>query len=45
MWGSGVKGWIDNPAFSDYPDLGSVGVSDTMDGHRLPVTVPGTHHR
>ena len=26
MWGSGVKGWIDNPAFSDYPDLGSVGV-------------------
>jgi len=26
MWGSGVKGWIDNPAFSNYPDLGSVGV-------------------
>jgi len=26
IWGSGVKGWIDNPAFADYPDLGSVGV-------------------
>jgi peptide/nickel transport system substrate-binding protein len=25
IWGSGVKGWIDNPAFADYPDLGSVG--------------------
>lgn len=26
IWGSGVKGWIDDPAFADYPDLGSVGV-------------------
>jgi len=26
VWGSSVKGWIDNPAFADYPDLGSVGV-------------------
>jgi peptide/nickel transport system substrate-binding protein len=26
IWGSGVKGWIDNPAFADYPDLGSLGV-------------------
>jgi len=26
IWGSGVKGWIDNPSFADYPDLGSIGV-------------------
>jgi len=26
VWGSGVKGWIDNPAVSDYPDLGGIGV-------------------
>ena len=26
IWGSGVKGWIDNQAFADYPDLGSLGV-------------------
>ncbi len=25
-WGSGVKGFIDNPAVSNYPDLGSIGV-------------------
>ena len=25
--GSGVTNWIDNPAFADYPDLGSVGVA------------------
>jgi peptide/nickel transport system substrate-binding protein len=26
-WGSGVTGWVDNPALSDYPDLGSLGVN------------------
>jgi peptide/nickel transport system substrate-binding protein len=26
IWGSGVTGWIDNQAFADYPDLGSLGV-------------------
>jgi peptide/nickel transport system substrate-binding protein len=26
IWGSGVKGWVDNPAFANYPDLGSIGV-------------------
>jgi peptide/nickel transport system substrate-binding protein len=26
IWGSGVKGWIDNPGVSNYPDLGSIGV-------------------
>ena len=26
IWGSGVKGWIDNQAFADYPELGSLGV-------------------
>lgn len=26
IWGSGVKGFIDNPSMDDYPDLGSVGV-------------------
>jgi len=26
VWGSGVKGWIDNPAMSNFPDLGSIGV-------------------
>jgi peptide/nickel transport system substrate-binding protein len=26
-WGSGVTGWIDNPAVSDYPDLASLGVN------------------
>ena len=26
MWGSGIKGWIDNPSVSDYPDLGTIGV-------------------
>jgi peptide/nickel transport system substrate-binding protein len=26
IWGSGIKGWIDNVAFADYPDLGSLGV-------------------
>jgi peptide/nickel transport system substrate-binding protein len=26
IWGSGVKGWVDNPAYADYPDLGSIGV-------------------
>jgi peptide/nickel transport system substrate-binding protein len=25
-WGSGVTGWVDNPALSGYPDLGSLGV-------------------
>jgi peptide/nickel transport system substrate-binding protein len=25
-WGSGVTGWVDNPALNDYPDLGSLGV-------------------
>ena len=25
--GSGVTGWIDNPAMDDYPDLGSLGVN------------------
>jgi len=25
-WGSGVKGWVDNPSVSNYPDLGAVGV-------------------
>lgn len=27
IWGSGVTGFIDNPATDDYPDLGSVGVN------------------
>ena len=26
IWGSGVKGFIDNPSMDDYPDLGSIGV-------------------
>jgi peptide/nickel transport system substrate-binding protein len=26
IWGSGVKGFIDNPSMDNYPDLGSVGV-------------------
>jgi len=26
IWGSGVKGWVDNQAFADYPDLGGLGV-------------------
>jgi peptide/nickel transport system substrate-binding protein len=26
IWGSGVKGFIDNPSMDDYPDLGSVSV-------------------
>ena len=26
MWGSGVKGWVDNPSTSNFPDLGAVGV-------------------
>jgi len=26
IWGSGIKGWTDNVGFSDYPDLGSIGV-------------------
>jgi peptide/nickel transport system substrate-binding protein len=26
-WGSGITGWIDNPAVSGYPDLASVGVN------------------
>lgn len=26
IWGSGIKGWIDNPSTSSYPDLGSIGV-------------------
>jgi peptide/nickel transport system substrate-binding protein len=25
-WGSGIKGWVDNPSVSNYPDLGAVGV-------------------
>lgn len=25
-WGSGVKGWVDNPTTSNYPDLGAIGV-------------------
>ncbi|NMM24942.1 MAG: ABC transporter substrate-binding protein [Phycicoccus sp.] len=25
-WGSGVKGWVDNPTVSNYPDLGAIGV-------------------
>jgi peptide/nickel transport system substrate-binding protein len=25
-WGSGVKGWVDNPSVSSYPDLGAIGV-------------------
>jgi peptide/nickel transport system substrate-binding protein len=25
-WGSGVKGWVNNPTVSNYPDLGSIGV-------------------
>ncbi|MEO6143062.1 MAG: ABC transporter substrate-binding protein [Dermatophilaceae bacterium] len=25
-WGSGVKGWVDNPSVSNYPDLGAIGV-------------------
>lgn len=28
-WGSGVTGWIDNPAVGHYPDLGSLGVDTT----------------
>jgi peptide/nickel transport system substrate-binding protein len=27
IWGSGVKGWVDNPAYANYPDLGAVGVA------------------
>ena len=26
VWGSGIKGWVDNPSVSNYPDLGAVGV-------------------
>jgi peptide/nickel transport system substrate-binding protein len=26
IWGSGVKGFIDNPSMNDYPDLASIGV-------------------
>jgi peptide/nickel transport system substrate-binding protein len=26
-WGSGVTGWIDNPALRNFPDLGSLGVN------------------
>ncbi|MEU4195379.1 ABC transporter substrate-binding protein [Kribbella sp. NPDC026611] len=26
LWGSGVKGWIDNPSTSNFPDLGALGV-------------------
>jgi peptide/nickel transport system substrate-binding protein len=29
-WGSGVRGWIDNPGVSNYPDLGSVGVDTSV---------------
>jgi peptide/nickel transport system substrate-binding protein len=29
-WGSGVTGWVDNPALSDYPDLGSLGVNPAV---------------
>jgi peptide/nickel transport system substrate-binding protein len=25
IWGSGVTGWVDNPALSGYPDLGALG--------------------
>ena len=25
-WGSGVKGWVDNPSVNNYPDLGAIGV-------------------
>ena len=25
-WGSGIKGWVDNPSVSNYPDLGAIGV-------------------
>ncbi len=25
-WGSGVKGWVDNPTVNNYPDLGAIGV-------------------
>ena len=25
-WGSGIKGWVDNPSVSSYPDLGAIGV-------------------
>jgi len=27
VWGSGVTGFIDNPAVANYPDLGSVGIN------------------
>ncbi|HEY5249354.1 MAG TPA: ABC transporter substrate-binding protein [Dermatophilaceae bacterium] len=27
VWGSGVTGWIDNPAVSNYPDLAALGAS------------------
>jgi peptide/nickel transport system substrate-binding protein len=26
VWGSGVKGWVDNPAVANYPDLGGLAV-------------------
>jgi peptide/nickel transport system substrate-binding protein len=26
IWGSGVKGWVDNPAVANYPDLGGLAV-------------------
>jgi peptide/nickel transport system substrate-binding protein len=26
IWGSGVKGWVDNPATANYPDLGGLAV-------------------
>jgi peptide/nickel transport system substrate-binding protein len=29
-WGSGVTGWVDNPALNDYPDLGSLGVNPAV---------------
>jgi peptide/nickel transport system substrate-binding protein len=29
-WGSGVTGFIDNPAMSNYPDLGSLGVNTAV---------------
>jgi len=25
-WGSSIKGWVDNPSTSNYPDLGAIGV-------------------
>lgn len=26
VWGSGVKGWVDNPGTNNFPDLGALGV-------------------